>query len=132
MVVFVDTSALYSILVSDDINHEAAKSTWTRLLENNNMLVVSNYVALEACALLQRRIGIPAVRLLQEALFPVLQIEWVDESIHEIGLNTVILSNRRDLSMVDCTSFVLMKHLGITKAFTFDPHFKEQGFECLP
>jgi predicted nucleic acid-binding protein len=33
---------------------------------------------------------------------------------------------------VDCTSFEMMRELGIHNAFTFDRHFAEQGFTCLP
>ncbi|RME55690.1 MAG: VapC toxin family PIN domain ribonuclease, partial [Caldilineae bacterium] len=43
----------------------------------------------------------------------------------------VVGANRRGLSLVDCTSFVVMQQLGIDTAFAFDNHFKEQGFTLL-
>jgi len=36
---------------------------------------------------------------------------------------------RRQLSLVDCISFEVMRRRGIKTAFTFDDHFAEQGFE---
>ncbi|WP_187148469.1 hypothetical protein [Geobacter metallireducens] len=39
---------------------------------------------------------------------------------------------RRKSSLVDCVSFELMRMEGIVSAFTFDRHFKEQGFICVP
>jgi predicted nucleic acid-binding protein len=43
-----------------------------------------------------------------------------------------LTSARRRLSLVDCTSFEVMRRLGITSAFAIDRHFVEQGFEVLP
>ncbi len=35
-------------------------------------------------------------------------------------------------SFTDCTSFILMRNLKLTTAFTFDPHFRQAGFQTLP
>lgn len=43
----------------------------------------------------------------------------------------MLVAGRRDLSLVDCSSFVTMRRLGIKKAFALDEHFREQGFELL-
>ena len=34
-------------------------------------------------------------------------------------------------SPVDCSSFAVMRRMGITKAFTFDQRFRAAGFETL-
>jgi predicted nucleic acid-binding protein len=33
---------------------------------------------------------------------------------------------------VDCTSFEIMRQARLERAFTFDPHFAEQGFVVIP
>jgi len=38
---------------------------------------------------------------------------------------------RRDVSLVDYTTFEVMRREGIRQAFAFDPHFAEAGFACL-
>jgi uncharacterized protein len=43
----------------------------------------------------------------------------------------VLAAARRNLSLVDCVSFELMRRLGIRRVFCFDPHFAEQGFELV-
>lgn len=45
---------------------------------------------------------------------------------------TTLTANRRQLSLVDCVSFTVMRERGIKTAFVFDDHFEEQGFECIP
>ena len=131
MSVFVDTSAFFAVLDADDENHEAAKQMWEDLLTQEVVLVCSNYVLVETLALVQRRLGIPAVRAFQEDVMPVLNVEWVDEPLHQVGIASVLAAARRRLSLVDCVSFEIMRRLGIKTAFVFDHHFQERGFECL-
>ncbi len=132
MTVFVDTSALLSVLDADDRSHPEARETWTRLLIQDEPLVCSNYVLLETFALVQHRLGMAAVRTLQDDVFPVLDVVWVDEAIHRAGVTAVLTAARRRLSLVDCVSFDVMRRLGIKTAFTFDHHFGEQSFDCIP
>jgi predicted nucleic acid-binding protein len=49
-----------------------------------------------------------------------------------VDTSALLTANRRQLSLVDCVSFEMMRRLGIKTAFTYDRHFSEQGFECLP
>ena len=132
MRVFIDTSAFFAILDADDENYQKAKQIWVDLLRRETVLVCSNYVLVEAFALVQHRLGIQAIRTFQEDIVPTLTIAWVDESCHGAGTSNVLTAGTRNLSLVDCVSFELMRRLGITTAFTFDHHFKEQRFECMP
>ena len=83
-------------------------------------------------ALVQNRFGMKALRLFQEDVLPALQVEWIDEAIHAAAVGILFASSRRKLSLVDCVSFETMRLLKIETAFTFDNHFKEQGFICIP
>ena len=38
----------------------------------------------------------------------------------------------QDFSIVDCTSFALMRQNQIRRCFTFDRHFDTMGFERIP
>jgi predicted nucleic acid-binding protein len=132
MVIFIDTSALYALLDADDCDHERARAAWEGWSEQPLSFVCSNYVLLESIALIQRRLGIEAVRLFQEEMVPLFHIHWVNPEIHASATSALLAARRRDISLVDWTSFELMRRLGIRTAFTFDQHFAEQGFEVLP
>ncbi|MBM4431479.1 MAG: PIN domain-containing protein [Chloroflexi bacterium] len=132
MSIYVDTSALYAVLDADDRNHPAAREAWAGLLQSGESLLCSNYVLVECFALVQHRLGLAAVRALQEDVVPVLSVYWVDEAVHAAGISALLTAGRERLSLVDCTSFELMRRLGLRTAFTFDEHFAEQGFACLP
>ena len=132
MTVFVDTSALYALLDRGDANHKQAVSAWSSLLNGDERFFTSNYVLVESFALTQNRLGMDAVRLLQEDILPVISIHFVDREVHRSGISAMLSAGRRNLSFVDCVSFEIMRTLGIKTAFTFDPHFKEQGFTVIP
>jgi predicted nucleic acid-binding protein len=128
MTVFVDTSAFLAVLNAEDTNHSAAKQSWERLLSQDETLVCTNYVLIETFALLQNRLGMPAVRAFQDIIAPLVAVEWADFSVHRAGVSALLVANRRQLSLVDCVSFEVMRSLGLTTAFAFDRHFGEQGF----
>jgi predicted nucleic acid-binding protein len=126
--VFVDTSALLAVLNAGDGNHVRAASTFRSLLQSEAELVTTNYVLVETMALLQHRFGLGAVRRFQEDVVPAIGLAWVDAELHAEGTAALLTAGRRRLSLVDCVSFACMRRQGLTRAFHFDPHFREQGF----
>lgn len=131
IVVYVDTSALFAIINRRDVSHLGAKARWENLLSSGSILLCSNYVIVESIALIQHRLGIEALRVFQEDIVPLINIEWVDEQTHCTGTTALLAAAKRDLSLVDCISFAIMRTLGIKDSFTYDKHFAEEGFNCL-
>jgi len=131
MRIFIDTSAFYALLDRDDTNNQKAKKVWTNLLVAEHVLVTSNYILVEAFALMQNRLGLEAVRGFQEDILPLVNIEFVSPEMHRSGMSALLSASRRSLSLVDCVSFELMRSSGIKTVFAFDNHFKEQGFVVL-
>jgi uncharacterized protein len=132
MTCFVDTSAFLAVLARDDDNHNRAKLTWITLLEQRIPLLTSSFVLLETTAILQHRIGMDAVRIFHHDIYPILAIEWVNSTLHEKGLGGILIAGRRNLSLVDCISFEVIRQHGIRRVFAFDKHFKEQGYDVIP
>jgi predicted nucleic acid-binding protein len=128
---FVDSSALVVLLDADDPRHEPAWAVWKNALREEKVLVTTNYVIAECVAVVQRRLGVEAVRALLRDLVTMLHVVWVEPDDHGRGVDALVATRRRDLSLVDCISFVVMERLGITGSFAFDRHFAEQGFEML-
>lgn len=132
MALFVDTSALIALLDAADPQQDSVRAVWARALADQERLVTSNYILVETLAVAQRRFGTSAVRLLLDDVAPVLELHWIDEGLHDAAVRGLRAAGRRTLSLVDCTSFELMRALGLRSAFTLDPHFAEQGFTILP
>ncbi len=131
MSAFVDSSGLYAVLDADDASHATAARVWRRLLEARAPLLTTSYHVVETFALTQRRLGLPAVRALESDLLPVIEVRWVDEPLHRAAVAAVLTAGKRDLSLVDCTAFVVMRERGLQETFAFDADFEVQGFRCL-
>lgn len=129
---FLDTSAFYAVLDADDRNHARAVPVWEELIGTDAVMVTTSYVLVETSALLQHRLGLEAVQAFQEAIYPLLNIEWLGAETHEAGMAAVLTTRRKKLSLVDCVSFDVMRRRGLRHAFAFDAHFAEQGFQCVP
>ena len=129
---FIDTAAFLAVLNANDQFHLLAKQSWEEMLASDSTLFSSNYVILETTALLQHRFGVEAVRLFESDILPIIEIVWVEETVHKQGMSALLAANRRDLSLVDCTSFEIMRQIRLDSVFTFDPHFREQGFSVIP
>ena len=127
--VFVDTSAFFALLYRSDPFSQKAHQTWQRLAAQRAHLLTSNYVVSEACALVQRRLGMAATSSLLQFLIPATEVYFVNEPEHELAIRMLHSNDRRTLSLVDCTSFIVMRAFSMRRAFHFDAHFEEQGFE---
>jgi predicted nucleic acid-binding protein len=129
--VFLDTSGLLAVLDGDDASHARADEIWRRLLAERQPLTTTSYVLVETVALSQARLGLAATRAIHNDVMPVLRIVWVTEEIHQAAMAALVTAGRRRLSLVDCVSFEVMRREGLLRAFAFDRHFSEQGFELL-
>lgn len=128
MTVFVDTSALLALLDADDAEHADAVAAWRQLAEEGAPLLSSNYVIVETTAVAQHRLGLDAVRALVREILPLVEIAFIDSAIHEAAIAALLAAGRRQLSLVDCSSFELMRRREVSRALAFDRHFREQRF----
>ena len=132
MSLFVDTSALFAFLDADQPRHAEVIDAWERAVMEERRLFTSNYILVESFALVQRRLGLEPVRALADILVPMLRPLWIDAELHAAAVAALFAAGRRKLSLVDCTSFELMRRHGLTEAFALDDDFARQGFRLVP
>ena len=126
--VFVDTSALFALLVKGDANHSRARSAFESLRQREAALLSSSYVLVECYALLGRRVGLAAVADFRKDFAPLLDIVWVDAALHDEGLELLLDRGRESLSLVDAVSFLVARRQAIDEVFAYDPDFQREGF----
>jgi predicted nucleic acid-binding protein len=125
---FIDTSAFLAALDKGDRFHEDAAKKWSVLANHQSELWTTDYVRLESWSLIQRRLGAEAVMAFQDDWLPLCKIHEVGRDGFERATAQWRIAQRRNLSLVDLTSFDAMRQLAIRTALAFDQHFQEMGY----
>jgi len=126
--VFIDTSAFLAALDKGDKFHTEAAKKWSVLARGKSELWTTDYVRLESWSLIQRRMGAEAVKSFQDDWLPLCKIHEVGPDGFERAAAQWRIAQRRNLSLVDLTSFDAMRQLAIRTALAFDQHFQEMGY----
>ncbi len=129
--VFLDTVGLLALWDSRDQWHSAAEAAFADFRREKTSLTTTSFVLLECANAAARRPYRQAVERLRGRMesnnmlvFPTGE-DWREAwAAYREG-------DPPDPGIVDCVSFVVMRRLGIRKAFTNDRHFQEAGFETL-
>ena len=129
--VFADTSGLLALLNTTDDNHARAERAFGNLRVRQVSLVSTSYVLVETYALVGRRLGLDAVRSFRADFAPLIDVVWVDETLHDAGLDMLLDRRKRLLSLVDAVSFIVMRQRSMAEAFAVDPHFEQEGFSLV-
>ena len=129
--VFADTSGLLALLNAKDEHHARAERAFASLRVRQARLVSTSFVLVETYALVGRRLGLEAIRSFRTDVAPLIDIVWVDEVLHNAGLDLLVDRRKRLLSLVDAVSFITMRLRHVDQAFAFDPHFEQEGFSLI-
>jgi len=120
MSLFVDTSIWYAAADSSDANNARAKA----ILAAGELLVITDHILVETWTLLRHRIHRRAAERFWEGLRSgVTVMEPVGAADLEAAWQIGASYRDQDFSIVDRTSFAVMRRLGIERAASFDDHF---------
>lgn len=72
--------------------------------------------------------GLEAVEAFRADMAPLIEVLWVDQDLHEKGLDLQLSRRQKRLSLVDVVSFLAMRQHRIDHVFGFDQHFDKEGF----
>jgi predicted nucleic acid-binding protein len=129
--VFLDTVGMIAVWDNTDQWHAAAQAAYRELLAQRRRLVTTNFVFCEcgnAAARRPYRKDVNELRkfLTEEQLLVDPTPEEVDEAwaAYDRG-------EAGGAGIVDHLSFLVMRRLGLTEAFTNDQHFRAAGFTVL-
>jgi uncharacterized protein len=125
--VFVDTSAVYALLDAGDSRHEDATRAADRLLGEE--LVTHSYVVVELVSLVRRRLGAAAAARLIDDVLPALDVMDVEAGLRLRAMSAFRAAAGSGMSLVDRTSFEIMRERGLRRAWAFDADFGREGFE---
>lgn len=131
--IFIDSSYFKALIdIRDDFSNQAIK-IWENIRQNKIPLFTSDFILDETFTLVRVKCRLSAAIELRERIMAgsgrikIVRVSMNDESeawnwfTHEW----------KNLSFTDCTSFAVMKRLGITQVAAFDEHFGKAGFNII-
>ena len=140
MKTFVDTSAFYVLADTSDRHHSAARKVYEELIGKEE-LVTTDYVLLECWFLISHHLSRnAALKFWDFLLSGAVELVMAERKDLENARKIVAEYKAPNFSLVDAVDFAVMDRLGITKAFTFDIHFRiyrfgkenSKRFEVIP
>ena len=128
---FVDTSAWFAFVNRKDPDHEPVR---TILNSFHGRLITSNFIFDETVSLCLYRLNHQAATAVGSVLTDPQEVDLIRITAKDEQNAWSLFCNRTDqsYSFTDCTSFELMRRLGLDTALTLDSDFSTEGFQVLP
>lgn len=130
---FVDTSGFYALLVDEDRHHARARALLLEAERARRVFVTTDYVIDETATLLRGRKESASIPLLFQTLqnSKACQMVWMDPDRLQAAQRLFLSHADKAWSFTDCSSFVIMRELGLREALTSDHHFEQAKFTAL-
>jgi len=133
--IFADTSGWANYFVRTEPFHQAAKQFMQQWYKDRTRVITTNYVLLELVSLFISPLRIPRQPQIQ-AIETIKGADWVDilyidQTLEHKAWQFLKQRDDKMWSLVDCSSFIIMKQRRMKRSFTTDHHFEQAGFERL-
>jgi predicted nucleic acid-binding protein len=134
MIYFVDTSAWLALFDASDKYHPFATNGLNLLLGTPVTFLTSDYVFDETVTLLLKREGQKQAVGYGNWVLSAENIELirVGEDVWQAAWEMFQRYDDKQWAFTNCTSFVLMRQHNLHRAFAFDRHFEQAGFQLWP
>ncbi len=131
--VFADSAFLYALVDRRDAAHRAAVAALHSLASDQRRLISTDYVVGEALTLAKSRAGSLAARRLLDRIeaTALMRMDWIGPARFADAKAFFRKHADHGYSFTDCTSFIVMRELGLRDVLTTDRHFVEAGFRLL-
>jgi len=131
--VFVDTGGWMACADAADPGHRAQTAARDAALRAGQTLVTTDYVVDETLTLVRLRLGLVSAERWWEQIDRSARLRWerVGSDRFEKARALFFQYRDKDFSFTDCTSFVTMRELKLTRVLTTDRHFRQMGFQLL-
>lgn len=129
--VFVDSVGLLALWNASDQWHGAANKAFEQINDGRTTLLTTAFILLESGNAVSRTSFRNDACHAREQFEAAGTLIWPTEADWQAAWLAYQRGEADSAGIVDHVSFVVMRRLGISKAFTNDRHFKAAGFEPM-
>jgi predicted nucleic acid-binding protein len=134
MNLFVDSSGWIALFGDRDKFHPQAVAAYRGLTNQRLNLVTTDYVFDETVTFLQKHYGTAVAKQCGQAILaaPYIKLLFVDNQIWQAAWEMFQSYEDKQWAFTDCTNFIVMQQQQVWRAFSFDQHFEQAGFQLWP
>jgi predicted nucleic acid-binding protein len=129
--VFVDTVGLLALWNESDQWHATARLAFEEIAERETELLTTSFVLLECGNAAARKPYRDEASRIRDKFEDAGTLIWPTDADWQSAWNAYDRGEADAAGIVDHVSFVVMRRLGLSRAFTNDKHFRAAGFEAL-
>ena len=120
-----DSSAILALVDAHDADHARAVEIATQIAAERRPSFITNYIEAETHALLLRKLGrVVARQWLLTGQLPVVAVLPTEE---QKAKDILARHVDKDWTLCDAISFAVLDARRVSRAFTFDRHFRQYG-----
>lgn len=126
--IFVDTSGWGNLVDTLQVFHQETRTIYEDAKQEGSRFVTTNYVIAELVALLSNSLRIPRSKSIgyieRIKSSSLVEIIHIDENLDATSWELLTTRADKNWSLVDCSSFIVMRENEILEALTTDHHFE--------
>lgn len=128
---FVDTSAWFAYANRKDPDHDAVRKVFR---DFDSRIATSNFIFDETISLCAYRLGHAAAAKVGAVLLDTSTVDLIRVTPEDEQAAWTLFCHRPEqrYSFTDCTSFALMRRLGVGTALALDNDFRIEGLHVVP
>jgi predicted nucleic acid-binding protein len=127
---FVDTSALLTLLDRSDPRHQVTKDAFADMILDD--LLTHGYVVAESIAVARRRFGVDGAKALIDDLLPVIELVPVDPAMHAAAQARYRAALPSGTSFVEQISLAVISRERVDAVFALDAGLGSPGVALIP
>lgn len=130
--IFIDSDAIIAATNKRDKNHKQAIALLKSLAKSKTSLITSNFVFGEIVTVVSQKLGLSlAVRVGYDLQRGKVDIIDIGSEHREKALKKFSKQTTKNARFTDMINMVLMDELKIDTIFSFDEHYKKNGYKLL-
>lgn len=125
---FVDSDVFVSLANKTDANHKWATEVSQVLAHRNIPFITSSYVFGEVVTVISQQLGHKTAMASGATIIQSIPIVDPDEDVRLRAFELFGKQTSKNVRFTDCINMTLMKDLDIKEIFSYDKHYKKNGF----
>lgn len=128
---FIDTNVFIALMDKADSTHEKAVHLFELARGQNRKFITSSDIIGETLTVSSMKLGKEFSQLFMQEYIPAANEIFITPALHKETRQLFASITSKNISFIDCSSVVAMKHHGIDVIFSFDTHFRGLGVKLL-